>query len=344
MKITNELTPELKKAKDEIDNYYKSNALVKLPFATAAWYLLAFAEDMMQTVAIDKKQEHHYPTIIDNFVNALKVPLSWLYRDCSPGGQVPTAINKYYYKASEDLFKLGLEYSSFVAAYTYSWHGWIKLDSQGNAIQSTKELFIDRQYEAYNRLIKKREVQAVSSSVDFENLQLILSNAIEDSLNVEGDRFSYELNSRMVSTTIATMKQKFDKVFSLPCGWPLSRYTLGDIRKVFEVIYAISKIHVIGRIIAVDQKCDNLALLDILHLPSCDELLSNVVKFSGIADKVVLCIFDDLSYGNKNVERIDPALQPLVKLNSENYIIMPHLWLSSAAERNPYYPSKSVTL
>ena len=47
MKTADKLTLELQKAEQEIDNYYKSNPLLKLPFATAAWALLAFAEESM---------------------------------------------------------------------------------------------------------------------------------------------------------------------------------------------------------------------------------------------------------------------------------------------------------
>ena len=45
-------------------------------------------------------------------------------------------------------------------------------------------------------------------------------------------------------------------------------------------------------------------------------------------------IFDDLSYGNRCQKNPDPVLQPLIKLNSEVYAIMPHLWLCSSPERN----------
>ena len=47
MKTSHKLTPDLRKAEQEIDNYYKSNPLLKLPFATAAWALLGFAEESM---------------------------------------------------------------------------------------------------------------------------------------------------------------------------------------------------------------------------------------------------------------------------------------------------------
>ena len=47
MKNRDKLTPELRQAEKEIDNYYKFNPLVSLPFATAAWSFLFFVENYM---------------------------------------------------------------------------------------------------------------------------------------------------------------------------------------------------------------------------------------------------------------------------------------------------------
>ena len=44
MKTADNVSDELRKIEKEIDDCYKSNSLANLPFATAAWSLLAFAE------------------------------------------------------------------------------------------------------------------------------------------------------------------------------------------------------------------------------------------------------------------------------------------------------------
>ena len=61
MDTTDNASCELRKIEEEIDNYYKSNPLLELPFAPAAWHLLAFAEDCMlvKTRRIDGIQELH---------------------------------------------------------------------------------------------------------------------------------------------------------------------------------------------------------------------------------------------------------------------------------------------
>lgn len=326
---------ELRKIEEEvIDRHYKSNLLVGLPFATAAWSLLAFAEEMMLEAEKVHGGTQHYTTVIDNFVNALKEPMYWLYREHKQGSQIPSAYDINVYQASGDLFKLGLEYGSFVAAYTYATRGKIGLKTQGSTIQPTPELFADREYEAYNRFMKQKQVQETSFSVDFYTLQLLLEDAIKRSLKIDGDRFCYELDIKMVSDTIKAMEPKFDNMFSLPGEWCFGRYTLADFRRVFEAISAIAYIHSVARIIAGGQGCDKWGYLDSIYLTSCDNLLTDVVEYSGVSEAKIENIFDDLTYGNRGIKHPDPVLQPLIKLNSEVYAIMPQLWLSISPERN----------
>ena len=93
MKTTDNVSCELRKIEKEIDNYYKSNPLVKLPFVTAAWSLLTSAENWgrMQTRSDSGTQSQ--TIIADDLVNELKYPMYWLYKVCKPGGQIPFVIS-----------------------------------------------------------------------------------------------------------------------------------------------------------------------------------------------------------------------------------------------------------
>ena len=328
---TDKLTRKLREIEQEIDLYYKSSPLVNLPFATAAWSFLVFAEDWRLKQTLRPLTPQQYEVIADDFINGLKNPMCWLYNACEPGGQVPFAYNANIYKASWDLFKLGQEYRWFVFAYTYFSRKWIELDLQGSTIQPAKDLFKDIQYNAYNRLIKLHESQEVSSSVNLDNLPI---DKIKRTLKIDGERFSYKLNPRMVSDTIEVRKPIVDRMFSLPSEWQFSRYTLGDFRKVFDAISAMAAIHTIARDVAASRRCIRMGYVDSIYGRPFDDLLRQVVRYSGVSDSKVQSIFDDLSYGNRDILKPDPALQPLIKLNPEVYAIMPYLWLLSSAERN----------
>ena len=60
MKTTDNVSDELREVEKEIDNYYKSNPLLKLPFATAAWSLLASGENWRRKqTQVDNGMQHH---------------------------------------------------------------------------------------------------------------------------------------------------------------------------------------------------------------------------------------------------------------------------------------------
>ena len=330
MRTPDRLTPELRRAEKEIDNHYRSNPLVNLPFARAAWALLAFGEEKMLKEINPSSTSQEIAAATDNLVYNLKVPMHWLYHDCGQGGQIPFEYNDEIFRASWDLFDLGTEYSWFVAAYTYASRGWIELELQGSTIQPTENLFNGIKYEAYNRLIKPNESREALSSVNFG----IPMAAIDRALKIHGDRFHCDPNPRMVADTVTAMSPIFDSAFSLPSEWRFSRYSLNDFRKVFEAIVALALIRVTARQIAIARRCENLGYADSIYVPTFGEFLRRIVRYSGVSKSKVQSIFDDLSYGNPDISSPDPALQPLIKLNSEVYAIMPHLWICSAAERN----------
>ncbi len=231
------------------------------------------------------------------------------------------------------MLRLGRRYGWFDTAYRYGSNGWVGLELQESTIQPTIELFTNQEYKAYNYLIKTHETDEALSLIDFDNF-LFLEEKIRRSVKVKGDRFIYELNPKIVSDTINSINPMYDPAFSLRSEWGFSRYSLGDYRKVFESILAMASVHFRARRIAIEKGCQNNAFLDSIFLPTCNELLRRVVRYSGLSDEKVHYIFDDLTYGNRGIQYPDPALQPLIKLNSEYYAIMPQLWLSLSPERN----------
>ena len=324
------LTPELQKARKEVYNYYKYNPLMNLPFEPAAWSLLTFAEDRTLKDLSSAPTAQDREMIVDLLVNDLKYPMQWLYRHCK--GDQDKGDQDKVDRASRDLLRLGKKCQSFVSAFRYAEDGWIELELKGSTIQPTENLFTGMEYEAYNRLIKPHKSQEASSSVNPDD-RLSLREAIRPSLRVDGNRLKYKLNPKMVSDTItAFVRPILDGAFSLPSDWQFNRYSLGDFRKVFEAISAMAFIHTIARKMARDQGYECYA--DSISVKNCDELLKRVVRYSGVSESEVRSIFDDLSYGNRCQKNPDPVLQPLIKLNSEVYAIMPHLWLCSSPERN----------
>ena len=309
MSTTNELTPELKKASEEIKHYYKSNPLLNLPFATAAWSFLSFVEDYMviRTMGIDNLRDLYIQG--SEFLVELEHSLSWLIGACKPEGQVSFTFNEHHYESANDLFEIGKKYESFVFAYTLSKHDWIELKVRDFTIQPTGDFFENFEYEAYNILIDANLFVEASSSVNFDRFPI---DAIESSLRVAGDRFHYKLNPKMVSDTTIFLKPLFDEIFMLPSEWEFSCYSLGDFQKVFQSICAIAHIHWKARIIAMARECEAMGNLDCLYLLTFEELLRRIVRYSSVSEEIVKNILDDLTYGKGAISHSELAMRPLL--------------------------------
>lgn len=331
MKNSNEYTDELQKAEIEIDNYYKTNSLLKLPFATAVWSFLSFVEDYMLIRSMDLGNLRDQHIQSSEFLVDLEHSLSWLINACKPEGQVSSTFNEHNYKAANDLFELGKKYESFVFAYTLSKQNWIELKVKDFTIQPTGDFFENYEYEAYNILIDANLFVEASSFINYEEFP---ADAIESSLSVVDDRFHYKLNPKMVSDTITFLKPLFDEIFMLPSEWEFSCYTLGDFQKVFQSICAIAHIHWKARIMAIARGCEDMGNLDCLYILSFEELLRRIVRYSGVAEEIVKHILDDLTFGNGAISHSELAMRPLIRLRTNCYAIVPHVCVSSSPERN----------
>ena len=334
MKTTDKVSPQLRKIEKEVDNYYKSNPLLKLPFATAAWSLLAYAEEYMLKEQIDGIvgiQNLH--ALGSDFITELEHPVFWLHRDCEQGGKVSLTYNRDIYNASKDLFELGQKYDWFIFAYTCASGEDRVLDLalQGTTIQPTGDFFASIEYEAYNILVDAHEPEEAQFDLNPDDSP---GTAIFHSVRVQGDRFRYELNPKMVVDMKKYLQPLFDRMFLLPSEWQFSCYTLGDFQKVFETVCAIAHIHWTAHIIAVNQKVTHKGYLDSIYVLTYGKLIRYIARCSDMSPIIVKNVLDDLTYGNRGIERPVPALQSLIKLNSKHYAIVPNIWICTSAERN----------
>ena len=268
-----------------------------------------------------------------DFITEIEHSMSWIYCACEQGGKISYAYNSDLYNASKNLFELGRKYDWFVFAYTCASgkDRVLDLDLQGSTIQPTGNFFASIEYEAYNILVDVYEPEEARSLMDDNDFPI---DAILHSVKVEGDRFHYKLNPRMVGDMKTYLRPLFDGMFLLPSEWKFSRYTLGDFREVFEVICAIAHIHWAAHITAANQGVDHESYLDNICVKTYKELIRCIAKYSDISSVKVKSVFDDMTYGNSGIKSPSPALQPLIKLNSRFYAIAPSIWICSSAERN----------
>jgi len=323
------LSPELRLVEKDIDNYYKNNLLCKIQFAEAAWFFLAFCEDIVikEFNTIHKRSIHEYEIIFDNIINHMNFPLLWLKRSCTEGGKIPFCLKDDYYQAAWDLLKLSEEYFPFTTVFTYASHGIIDLELKDNLIIPHHDFILKSKYEAYNRLVKP---STVVNDHEYGDINEIVSN----SLKISGGRFKYQLNPKIIKRVLEICEPHIDIKFSLPNDWQFTNYSMGEFNKVSKVLYAIATLHFIARRVSINSGCEALGFADSLIIQTSNELIRRITRYSSVIEHAVSHILDDLTYGNKQIDSPDPAIQPLIKLNSNQYAIVPNLIINSSVERN----------
>lgn len=324
------LSPQLRSIESEIDNAHKANPLTTLNFATAAWNLLAFSEDVFLKHQLTGEENaiHQAAVLADTFIAGLSYPLYWLSSNCPAGGDPSCHCDNSNYKSAWELSDLGRNYKHFCAAFTYASRGMIDLNIEDSRLIPVCDFLEQSEYEAYNRLIRP-------SLPDVPILAIgELAELIQLSLRVNNNGFSYNLSPKLVKAAKQVIGPELKRRFLLPDHWQFSRYTLGDFRRVFEAITAMALIHWYARYFAITAGCEALGYADSIFIPGRDELLNRTANYSGVEATIVANILCHLTYGSEPGPMPDPALQPLISLNPDVLAIMPNLWLNNSAERN----------
>lgn len=323
------VSPEIRTIEHELDNAFKSNYLVTLNFAQAAWYLLATAEDsvLMPIIKQNRMSMHDIAADADRLLTHIQYPLAWLYKACPPNGTLPFDNREIAYKAAMELLDLAASYKSVVAAFTYATKGVVELKLEGNQIVANHGFLADSRYEAYNRLLKPSE-----SGEPFR-FAPVFDIVLRD-LKVEGDRFEYKITPKIAENVKAIVRPVYESTFTLPLKWQFTRYSIEQYLEFAVTLAALAVIHWSARYLAAINDCVDLGYRDSVKIFDGSELISRITRYSSLSSVVVTEIIADLTYGHRGIKNPDPALQPLIAITKNKYALAPWLWLTNAVERN----------
>lgn len=322
------VSKELRAVEDEIDSYYRTNPLAHLPFAEAAWYFLAFCEEIhVRDILREPEQPmHEQVATADNVIVHAKRPMLWLRTTCSPGGSIPPPLDDKLYEAAWNLSELGMEYLAFESAFTYASSGLVSLELEGDRIKTSGPMRNDSRFDAYDRLRGTHP-----TPIEVEDTQFLTD--ILPSVQVQGNSFKYDLNPKIVKAALEALAPVIADRFVLPGEWILPRFTLEQFGKVARVLWVLAFLHFQARLAAIFQGCEALAMARALLIVDRNDLVRMARRYSGVELTAVSAILEDLTYGSRQTSP-DPALQPIIPLRSSFVAIAPNLLMHSSLERN----------
>jgi hypothetical protein len=330
------LSQEIRLAEQQIDAVYQVNPLTKLSFAASVWHVMVVIEDHIFSKAMgsDELTRFGMEPMIDHFMSIIRRPIFWLRMACSAGGEVPRTANPDHYRSAESLLALASEYQQFVTVFTQASRGIITLKLRGDTLLPSAVLPGDSRYEAYNRLIKPLDKGLDLASL-FASLDEIYMRLLP-TLAVDGGNFSYDINPSIVRFTMDALEQVIEQRFSLPDTWRFSRYALSDFKRVYHAVLALAHLQFCARNLAAKLGCENRGLASSVLIVRKYELLNRLVRYTGLGREIIRDIISDITFGANEIPatKADPADQPLIPLNDEQYVIAPNLLINNAAERN----------
>ena len=329
------VAPELRRAETEIDHAHLGNKLLSRPFGEAAWHYLAACEGrFIAPIIADSipllQDKQAIAALGDSIMTQAKWPLLWMWKTCREGASVPHKHDQELFDAALSLSKLSDDYLAFEAAYTYASIGTIELTLDHNTIIPDPVLKQNARYEAYDRLVDGGGDEMLPSN----GAQIELAQQIDASLRLEGERFSYRLNPRMVRLAVSAMEVPLGPEPPLPARWEFSRYSVGEFQRWARVLQALCGIHALARVQASHAGLREWGFGDSLVIMDRREIHRRMVRYTGLDEETTAALLEDHTYGSRGIRQPDPALQPLIPLLPDKLGIAPNLVLCSRLERN----------
>lgn len=296
---------------------------------TAIWQVLSFVEDWELRPLVTGRVENpsRQVALVDQLLNAIKLPLLWIHKSCRNEGDVITKYNESYYQAAWDIVELAKRCYGFSGPFEY-WHRnelGLRLDS--STIISEIDLQNVSKYEAYNRILDCK-VQLESQPASRDSIYKVASR-----VNVKLERFTINPNPKEVGEIVSDLEAVFARCFTLPEQWQFSRYSIRQFQMVYLVMVSICMIQKYARLVAANRGCVGAGINDAVIVTRKADLIARVSRYTGLRAITVQAILDDLTYGYRQ-ERPDPALQPLIPLFKDKYAVAPFLWINTNPERN----------
>src|SRR3990167_8700338 len=314
MKNHDLVLPEIRQFEKIIDDYYLSNQLTKENFAYAAWFYSAFCEDFIvrDALNISNLNVHQLRYTTENHTEGLKYGFKWLNDRCPKNGNLVRRYNDDHYGYAINLYKLAFDYHIFSIILTYASRGLLHLRLDREKIICDKPLYSDWEYEAYNRLTPEKQ----SDKFDIQDLPIRPENI---QFAIHEDRFSYSYGAKTISKLKEFFKELNKGRFELPEEWNLGKFKLKDFKAFYETIFSLCVLRFNARLWAENYWYSNFGKIGLGFVGSIivldkNELIKQLVIYSDLDEKIVLSIFDYLTYGSNNIRNTEPAIQPFIEL------------------------------
>lgn len=328
--VKNKVSKEIEQIEKSIDSSFGDNRLKEEGYAQAVWTLLSVTEEFFFKILQTSSDEEMH-IFVDTMLNDLTHPLRVCHKDSQRDSKgIQFKFIDDHYKLAMDWLKSANDYNSFCTIFPL-WHrGEIEILVDGNELKVSSIPSLKKEYEVYNRLVRKEGKPEKSKRLSFpETLKdLVLANTTH-----KKDGFKVNFNPRLVSQLVTSLSSHFSLRYSLPEDWKFHEFSLGEYRLIFTTLQSMLWAYLIARI-TFAHSMPNLGYRSSVWVVENEELLARLKRYTSINIETIGKIVDLITFGSNGIREPDIAIQPLINLKNGFYALSPFIWLNTSPERN----------
>jgi hypothetical protein len=315
----------------EIDTAFAKNALVDRPYSQAIWTVLSVVEDMhFKHSVISPLGDIEMNMFVDGLLNALTYPARIIHAKSERSAD---AVVKEYIDAD---YGAAVEWINNAEDYLYYCSIFPLFHAKQITVRIVNDELIceyisksDTRYEAYDRLMGKRDDNEVVSSNPNALVSSIMKNLVR-----RGEQYDVILDKRLMAATIRVFSDQYASRFVLPAQWDFLEFSLAQFKSVLVRLQSIASMWMVARQIFVSNGVRGVGYSSSVWTPAKKELIKLLEKHTQVPLTVIQSILSYLTFGEKGIRQPDVATQPIFDLGNGCYAISSFLMMHTNAERN----------
>jgi hypothetical protein len=320
----------IRRAEKEIDDTFAASRLVDIGYTQAVWTLLSVNEDAFLKHLYELPQEQLH-AFADNRLNAITHPLRVCLVRCHDyGGDIRHELVDEHYQLAWEWLDAAKSYSQFCTIFPL-WHrGKINIKITDGVLNFSDMPNAEKEYEAYNRLIRKEaRPERIVPQPNDQLLNFLLSRT-----TIGADWFRVNFNPELASRLISFISPAMTARHTLPDNWQFGWFSLEEYRRIFLTIRALLFGWHTARCALANNGLPGLGYKSSVWVVTKEELSARLRRYTGIDVAVVNRVLDLITFGGAGIRHPDIAIQPLLDLRNGSFALAPFVWLNTNMERN----------
>ena len=121
----------------------------------------------------------------------------------------------------------------------------------------------------------------------------------------------------------------------MPPEWRFDKYSLSEFKEVSYGLLSLAHYHSLAYGYSIIHSGPDGGFINNLFKFTMVEMINRLSRYTTDVEKTKIeHILIDLTYGSHDLDKPDPALQPIIQITDKHFVIVPSIVISNSPERN----------